>query len=339
MTPSSPTLQDVAEMAKVSTATVSRCLNFPDKVNADTRERVLEAVKTLGYAPNFGARAMAAKRTYTIGAIVPTLENAIFALGLQAFQEELHAHGYTLLVASSGFDPAVEEQQIHALVARGAEGILLIGHDRPTQTHRYLKKRQIPVIAAWSHFDGSAVPSVGFDNYRAMSSLMDEVISLGHREVAILTAPVEGNDRARARVQSICDALRSIEAPAPKIIECSYDIDEGYKAAEKALSPPNRPSILICINDVLAAGAMTYARDAGIVVPDQLSITGFDDLDLARVLSPALTTVRVPHRDMGRAAAKSLVQLIEGGGTVSSVKLETKLKLRQSLARPPITGS
>ena len=106
-----PTVEDVARHAGVSTATVSRCLNMPHRVTEQTRERVMDAVRELGYAPNFGARALAAKRTNTFGAIIPTMENAIFARGLQAFQEELHANGVTMLVASSSYEPDLEEEQ------------------------------------------------------------------------------------------------------------------------------------------------------------------------------------------------------------------------------------
>src|SRR6056297_1290979 len=147
-----PTLEDVARAADVSTATVSRCLNTPGKVSDDTRLRVMEAVAALGYAPNFGARAMVSRRTRTIGAIIPTMENAIFARGLQAFQEELHARGYMLLVASSAYQPKIEEEQIRALVARGADGLLLIGHDRDPAIYDYLRARSIPVLSAWVYF-------------------------------------------------------------------------------------------------------------------------------------------------------------------------------------------
>ena len=116
-----PTLADVARLAAVSTATVSRCLNTPDQVVAETRERVQAAIEKLGYAPNYSARALAANRTHTVGAVIPTMENAIFARGLQAFQEELGERGYTLLVASSAYKPALEAEQIRTLVARGVD--------------------------------------------------------------------------------------------------------------------------------------------------------------------------------------------------------------------------
>ncbi len=135
---SAPTLDDVAKMADVSTATVSRCLNSPDRVVEATRKRVLSAVDALGYTPNFAARVMAAKRSFTIGAIIPTMENAIFARGLQSFQEELHQRGYTLLVSSSAYKPEIEEEQIRTLIARGADGLLLIGHDRDPKIYDFL---------------------------------------------------------------------------------------------------------------------------------------------------------------------------------------------------------
>ena len=126
-----PTLDDVARAAGVSTATVSRCLNAPDRVIATTRERVMQAVEALGYTPDFGGRALASRRTNTVGAIIPTMDNAIFARGLQSFQEALSRFGKTLLVASSGYSPAREREQMEVMASRGVDGLLLIGSARP----------------------------------------------------------------------------------------------------------------------------------------------------------------------------------------------------------------
>ena len=145
-----PTLEDVARLSGVSTATVSRCLNLPNRVSEAARTRVLSAVAELGYSPNFGARALAAKRTNTIGAIIPTMENAIFARALQAFQEELRQNGVTMLVASSSYKPELEAEQIRTLVARGADGLLLIGHQRDPSLYEFLEKQGVPVLVAWS---------------------------------------------------------------------------------------------------------------------------------------------------------------------------------------------
>ncbi|MEM9032582.1 MAG: LacI family DNA-binding transcriptional regulator, partial [Pseudomonadota bacterium] len=196
---SSPTLDDVARLAGVSTATVSRCLNSPQQVVEDTRERVLAVVREIGYAPNFGARALAAKRTNTIGAIIPTMENAIFARGLQAFQEELGQHGFTLLVASSSYRPDYEEEQIRTLLARGADALLLIGFHRPSSAYAFLERRGVPFVVSWAYRQDAQVRSVGFDNRIAMRALARRVVEFGHKRIAIVTAPCDVNDRARER--------------------------------------------------------------------------------------------------------------------------------------------
>nr|WP_241188230.1 LacI family DNA-binding transcriptional regulator [Pseudohalocynthiibacter aestuariivivens] len=143
-----PTLSDVAARAGVSTATVSRCLNSPGSVSGPTRTRVMQAVDDLGYTPNFGARMMASRRTRTIGAIVPTMDDAAYACGLHTFQVDLQNAGYALLLASTGYDPSAEIEQAHALLARGAEAILLVGHRHDAALYDYLHRQAVPVLAA-----------------------------------------------------------------------------------------------------------------------------------------------------------------------------------------------
>lgn len=332
---SAPTLSDVARKAGVSTATVSRCLNDPQRVVEATRERVLSAVEALGYTPNFAARVMAAKRSFTIGAIIPTMENAIFARGLQAFQEEIHTRGYTLLVSSSAYKPEVEKEQIRNLVARGADGLLLIGHDRDPDIYDYLERQKVPALVAWSFIPGMDTPSIGFDNRRAMRALAAEVIGLGHRNIATISGFCAGNDRARLRIEGIRDAFREagLAPESLSIIETSYEIESGATAFRQLVAAENRPTAVLCGNDVLATGALRQAQDMGLRVPDDISITGFDDIELARIVQPALTTVHVPHREMGRKAAISLIDLIEDSAPALSVELKTEIVTRGSLGR------
>jgi LacI family transcriptional regulator len=145
-TNTAPTLHDVARRAGVSTATVSRCLNLPDCVRPQTRARVKAAVAELGYTPHFGGRALVSNRTNTVGAVIPTMENAIFARGLQAMQDEFSAGGVTLLVATSYYDAEREAEQIRALLARGVDGLVLIGKARPDSTYQMLQARNIPFL-------------------------------------------------------------------------------------------------------------------------------------------------------------------------------------------------
>ena len=328
-----PTLYDVAAAAEVSTATVSRCINFPDQVAPKTREKVQGAIADLGYSPNFGAKVMAAKRTNTIGAIIPTMENAIFARDLQAFQEELRLHGFTMLVASTGYQPETEEEQIRALVARGADALHLIGHQRDPEIYRFLDAQAVPCLVTWA-FDGSvSQPSIGFDNAAAMQEMAAEVISLGHRHLAFISATTAQNDRASERHRGILQAMSDAGLDPAELVfaETTYDIEEGGQAFERVMATQPRPTAILCGNDVLAAGALIRAREMGIDVPADVSITGFDDIDLARIVYPALTTVHVPHREMGRKAARALVGVLRDGEPLESESLVTRPVLRDTL--------
>lgn len=331
-----PTLADVARRAGVSTATVSRCLNTPDRVIEETRNRVLQAVRDLGYSPNFGARALAAKRTNTIGAVIPTMENAIFARGLQAFQEELRLKGITLLVASSSYRADLEEEQIRTLVARGADGLFLIGAHRDPALYDFLNRRGIPTLVAWVHDPNAPVPTIGFDNHAAMLDLARRVIADGHRHIGVISAEQAGNDRARARVAAIRAAMNEagLAPDALSLVETAYGIDEGAAAFEALMQRTPRPTVVMCGNDVLAVGAMGRAKEMGYDVPGDVSITGFDDIELAKVCSPGLTTVHVPHRQMGTRAARALISMVSEGTPGQGQRLDTRVVLRGSLGPP-----
>lgn len=333
-----PTIADVARAAGVSTATVSRCLNSPDVVQPDTRKRVLEAIQTLGYTPNFGARALVARRTNTIGAIIPTMENAIFARGLQAFQETLNQRGMTMLVASSLYRQDLEARQITNLIARGIDGLLLIGYQRDPEIYDSLDRRGIKAVTAWSFETNTRVPTVGFDNLQSMRQLAHEVILRGHRRLAMISAETASNDRARRRVEGVRAALSEAGSPADAltVIETTYSIDHAREAFARLMAIREPPTAVLCGNDVLAVGAILEARRSGLRVPQDVSITGFDDIELATVVEPELTTVHVPHRAMGHCAATTLLSMIdEGRMTAESVKLDTALRLRSSLGPAP----
>lgn len=335
-TRSAPTLNDVAKAAGVSTATVSRCLNSPEQVTEVTRDRVMEAVEALGYTPNFAARAMAANRSFTIGAIIPTMDNAIFARGLQAFQDELRDNGYTLLVSSSAYDPQIEREQIRALVGRGADGLLLIGRARDNEVYDYLEQHQVPSLVAWSYEPNAERPCVGFHNADAMGAMVHKVIAAGHRRIAMISALTLHNDRARGRVEGARQAMRAqgLDATSLVVVETTYDIEKGAEAFRHLMAQTLPPTAVICGNDVLATGALREAKRLGLSVPNDVSVTGFDDIELAQILTPALTTVHVPHREMGRQAARELTAMVENRSQGRSICIQTRLVLRGSLAKP-----
>lgn len=332
-----PTLADVARMAGVSTATVSRCLNEPQRVVTPTRDRVMAAVEALGYSPNFSARALAVRSTSTFGVVIPTMDNAIFARGVQAFQEELGRNNKTLLIASSGYRADLEADQIRTLVARGADALLLIGLHRSPEIYDFLRRRAVPTVAAWCFAPDAPLPCIGFDNVAAMAGLARAVLDRGHRRIGMVSAHTAANDRARDRVTGVRMAMAEAGLPADALtlVETDYGIETGGAALRDILARAPDTTALLCGNDVLAVGALRAAQQAGLRVPGDLSITGFDDIDLATLTEPGLTTVHVPHREMGRRAAQALVESIDRGAPPASVRLETDIRLRGSLAARP----
>lgn len=335
-----PRLEDVARLSGVSTATVSRVLNAPDLVRAATRERVEAAVVELGYTPHFGGRALASDRTGTIGAVIPTMENAIFARGLQALQETLADAGKTLLVATSNYDPDREYAQIRALLGRGVDGLALIGEARDAQIYEMLERSQVPFVLMWAWRPDSPWPCIGFDNHLAARNIAERILELGHRRIAMIAGVTADNDRAAARVSGVREALEAagLTLTQDTLIEAPYSLEAGAEAARTLLQANPRPTAILCGNDVLAAGALTAIREVGLSVPDDVSLTGFDNIDLARVLDPPLTTVHVPHARMGRGAAEQLLAMCEGRPIQPSDVLQTDLIERGSLAKPSDRG-
>lgn len=333
-----PTLEDVANAAGVSTATVSRCLNEPDKVSSGTRDRVMVAVEKLHYTPNFGARAIAANRTGIVGVVIPTMVNAIFARGVEAFQKTIVANNKTMLVASSSYDSTQEIDQIRTMVARGAEGMMLIGTDRDPDVYSFLSQRNIPVVIAWARTSDPDKSFVGFSNKDASRRLTERAIALGHRSFGYISAYTAMNDRARYRVTGAKDALAEagFDPDSMHHIETKYSLKCARTAFHEMLQSRPRPSIIMCGNDVLAVGAIQAAQDAGMEVPDDISITGYDDIEISSVIRPTVTTVHVPHRKMGRLAAEALISLVEGASDPVQIELDTNIVERESLGAPKV---
>lgn len=304
-----PTLDDVARRAGVSTATVSRCLSAPDKVRPKLRGRVQDAIRATGYRPHGAARALASKRTNTIGAIIPTLDNAIFAKVAQTLQDALDAKGRTLLLASSDYRPERELGQIENLIVRGVDGIMLTGEQRDPAIYSLLEERGIRFVNTYVHHPLSPHPTIGFDNVAAMEKVVAYLYDLGHRSFAMIGGLTAGNDRAAERIRGTREALlrRGIVLPPERVLERPYSVAAGREAYRRLSATDAPPSAIVCGNDVLALGVMLEAIAMGTAVPGAVSVTGFDDLDLAREIPPGLTTIHAPLVDMGRLAADYLV--------------------------------
>lgn len=333
-----PTLDDVARRAGVSTATVSRCLSAPDKVRPKLRGLVQEAIKETGYRPHGAARALASKRTNTIGAIIPTLDNAIFAKVAQTLQDALDTEGRTLLLAYSDYRPEREQSQIENLIVRGVDGIMLTGEQRDPAIYSLLEKRGIRYVNTYVHHPLSPHPTIGFDNVAAMEKVVAYLYDLGHRSFAMIGGLTAGNDRAAERIRGTREALlrRLVDLPRNSVLECPYTVGAGREAFRKLTTTDHPPTAIVCGNDVLAMGAMLEAIATGHSVPGSVSITGFDDLNLAREIPPGLTTIHAPLVEMGRLAADYLIAEDRGDAElVRHIELPAELVVRGSTGPAP----
>jgi LacI family transcriptional regulator len=333
---SSVTIVDVARAAGVSIATVSRALSHPERVRPERVERVRSAAASLGYVPHHAARTLASRRSNAIGAIVPTLDNAIFAKAIHALQRRLDAAGLQLLVASNDYDLEREAAQLQALVAHGVDGVVLVGASHRPRAAELLAAKGVPHVCLWTHrADGAA--SIGFDNRAAMARLVSYLADLGHRAFAMIAGITRDNDRAAARVQGFRDALaaRGIAIPRERVIERPYSAADGRGALRTLVAGGAPPTAIVCGNDILAFGALAEALALGLAVPGAVSITGFDDLELAADLRPPLTTMRVPSEAMGVRAAEHLLDRLAGEPTPQTVELEAELIVRGTTAPPP----
>ena len=336
---SSATLQDVAEHADVSTATVSRFLTSPDLVREERRKRIEASIAALGYIPHGAAQALASQRSRTIGAIVPTLDNAIFAKGIQAFQQRLQDTGYTLFIASSNYSLDEERTQGETLIVRGVDGMMLIGSDHDQRLYDRLRQKNIPYVNTWVYESKAGHACVGFDNFNAAVRQTSYLLDIGHRRFGIIAGLTRDNDRARDRLKGMLHALkqRGVNISPDMIYESPYDISSSRQITKRLLSLETPPTAVICGNDVIAYGVLLECQNSGVQVPEDLSVVGFDDLPMSQHIRPSLSTVHVPSEEMGRKAADYLLARLESADTPLQTELEANLVLRGSTAppRPP----
>ncbi|NYT23854.1 LacI family DNA-binding transcriptional regulator [Alcaligenaceae bacterium] len=329
------TARDVARAAGVSLATVSRVLNGNPKVAPALREQVRRTAGLLGYTPHAAARALATQRSMAIGAIVPTLEDANFAIGIAALQRKVTSAGYTLLLASSNYDREEELRQVRALCSQGIAGLMLVGARHEQEVYDILSAKDIPFVNTW--VIDTDRPCVGFDNREIGRVLAEYLLDLGHTEFGIIAQRTGESDRAAGRIAGIHQALKSRGAALPqeKLIERSHKIIDGQLALRELMSTAKRPTAVLCGTDMLAFGALIEARRLGLSVPEELSVAGINDTELAAHFSPALTTIRLSAEEIGERAAEFLLARANGEPGLRTTVVPFELIVRESTAPAP----
>lgn len=313
----------VARAARVSPSTVSRSFNHPDLVKASTRKKIDAAVRRLGYIRNRAAQTIHGIRSGTIGLIVPTVDQAIFAELIQSFSESIEEFGFTILLASHGYSLDREYSLTRKMLEHRVDGIALIGMDHSDDTYELLAQQAMPTLLLWNFAKDARLPCVGSDNYQAGRLIGEHVTGLGHRRIAAVFPPLDGNDRASRRVEGVLDALREQGRDIPPAwrLDTPYSVTAAKAAVAALLAAPRRPTAIICGNDVLAWGALHALVRQGIAVPGDITVTGIGDFNGSKDFEPSLTTVRIPARTIGAKAAKEIAAMITSDGESSGSTL------------------
>jgi LacI family transcriptional regulator, galactose operon repressor len=325
-------MRDVARLAGVSIATVSRALSEPSRVSLNVRARIEQAVRELGYIRHGAARALSLRRSHAIGAIIPTVDNATRAGKVASLQKRCRERGYNLVLALSEYDLEIELQQCRNLLEAGIDGLMLEGGVHDPALYALLTKRGIAVVNTSVYDPHSPHPNIGFDNRAVARRLTEHLLDLGHREIGMIAGPTNGNDRAGGRVEGVRDALRArgLDLPEGRILERPYRVAEGRLGLRALMAREPRLTGVVCGNDILAVGAMIEAQALGHCIPRDLSIAGFDDLDWASQIPPGLTTMAFPAREIGQLAADYLIDKLTGKSVPHALEVEVKLILRGS---------
>jgi LacI family gluconate utilization system Gnt-I transcriptional repressor len=309
-------MADVARRAGVGAITVSRALRTPERVSPEVRERVRAAIEATGYVPNLAAGTLKSRRSGIVAAIVPTLRSAIFAETVDALAEGLDAHGLQLLVASSGYSIDAEAQIVRRMLGRQPDAVVLTGTRHAPEVRSMLRARAIPVVETWELADDPIDRAVGFSNRDAAYRMTLALAARGHRRIAFVGTPPEVERRASQRLDGYRAAMRELgrAADVAMLDELGVTIGSGERAAEALLARPDPPDAAFFVNDVAAFGAVQACQRRGISVPGRLAIAGFGDFEIARASNPPLTTVRIPGAEIGRTAARWVVERLAGDG-------------------------
>lgn len=330
------TLKALADRCGVSATTLSRVMNHPEKVRPELRARAQSALAEAGYVPNGAARSLASRRTRTMGAVVPTVDSALFARIVDGMQQTIHDHGYQLLLASSNYSPQREAAEVRALLERRVDGLMLVGRVREPEVYELLSSQGVPFVTTCHYDEALNWPTVGWDNVAESVRIASYLLDIGHQRFGVIAGITDQNDRAADRVAGYraATARRGFELPPTRVIECAYTVPAARNAMATLLRMPQPPTAVLCGNDILAYGALQECLWRQMRVPQDVSITGFDNIEMAAHCRPGITTLHVPAFEIGMRAAEILLGSSAGLDTPRHVFMELELIVRGTTAPP-----
>jgi DNA-binding LacI/PurR family transcriptional regulator len=329
-------IRSVAAKANVSIATVSRTINRVPTVDAKLAKRVWSAIDELGYVPNTQARALGSGRSGMLGLVVSEITNPFFPELIQGFEDVAIENGFEILISSTNYDPKRMEVCIRRLLERKAEGVAILTFGIEQPLFEQLAERNIPLVFVDEGPDRKGVSLLKVDYEHGIRQGVQHLAELGHKRVGFISGPMRLHS-ARLRSEAFEHALQEcgIEARAEWQVEGDHTLEGGIRAMEKILESESRPTAVMCSNDMTAIGVLHKAFRVGMRVPADLSVIGYDDIQMARVTIPPLTSVQMSRLDLAKAAVKALrAHIVDGAMPQREYKIETHLIVRESTTRP-----
>ncbi len=328
------TLQQVARLARVSTATVSRVLNNSPRVREETRRRVLRAVRQLHYLPNYHARLLAGAKTRTLGMIVSNIENPFFLDIFCATEARAQQAGYEVVVENTNYDRQRLLESVRSMLARRVAGLAIIVSEIDPQLFEELSQQNLPVVFYDVGRPGPNMTNIRVRYEKGMQRVLEYLYALGHRRMAFVghhasLSPLQ--ERRRTFLQMVrrypdVEHVTVTQADGPA---------GGRAAMNQLLAMGFRPTAVVCVNDFMAIGVLRELRDRGIQVPEEVSVTGFDNIALAEFLNPSLTTLNIPRRRIGHMVFELLTAPPEHLSMGQEIVIEPELVVRESTGPAP----
>ncbi|WP_245409811.1 LacI family DNA-binding transcriptional regulator [Pararhizobium haloflavum] len=335
----SPKIVDVARTAGVSTATVSRALTAPGKVSAKTRAIVMAAVEETGYIVNHAARNLRRQQTGGIVVLVPNLSNPFFSQILSGIASVLSGAAFNVLIADTQQPKGADRQIIQYLHNNRADGLIVLDGGLPEHIFgNGDRQARPPAIFACEWIEGSEKLSVTIDNVAGAAMAIDHLVQLGHSRIGHVMGPPD-NVLTIRRQEGTTAALERAHLPVRRewYFEGDFSLPSGVRAAKAWLALRDRPDAVFCSSDAMACGFMSELHRHGVRVPDDVSVVGFDDIEIAEHFIPTLTTIHQPRTTIGETAARMLLARINGGeDPVQSIRLPVDLVVRESTSAPRI---
>jgi LacI family transcriptional regulator len=321
------TIRDVARTADVSVATVSRVFNSSGTVSAPTRERVLAAAAELDYVPHSGARSLSTRRTDTIGVILPDLHGAFFSELIRGIDMATRARGLHLLLSHSHGDPNEATTVLRAMRTR-VDAIVVMSPYADEGVLAAALGGRTPLVLLGSGGDAGGHPRFAIDNHAGAFAMTEHLLGVDYRRIAFVSGPAD-NIEAAQRLAGYRDALAAHGGMPERVVEGDFSEQSGARAAGLLLAGP-RPDAIFAGNDMMAIGCLQALREAGLRVPDDIALAGFDDIPISRFLDPPLTTVGVPIAELGRQAVESCAEILSTGLQGASRTFTPELVIRAS---------